>query len=175
MTPANFQAIASLLQKSGTDLESRIAGSSMEPAIPHDARIRIRPQEHQDYREGQVVACVSGNSLFAHRIVYSGRDGRTGEFILTRGDGWVLCDPPTRKSNILGLVTEFCSGGAWSAPLGHVSRSPVRRLTAGASFWLVRLSLAVHHEFARHVAGGCLHVGAFCKTLALATSRSLTR
>ena len=159
-----FRAIAMLLRKSGTHFESRIHGTSMEPSIPDGARIRIGPPASGKYEPGQVVACVIGESLFAHRIVHCGCD-RTGAFILTQGDGWLLCDPPTRNHRILGAVAEYSQGDAWVAPAWPLRRNSGRRIAARASFWIVRLSLAIHYEFARCVAGTFLVLGALCKRL----------
>lgn len=135
----------------------------MEPAIPHNARIRIRTRESVDYREGEIVACVVGDSLFAHRIVYCGQGSRTRGFVVTQGDGWMLCDPPTHKERILGIVAEFCDRDRWTAPPPPADRGWVRGIIRKASLWLVRLSLAVHYEVARRVAGFFLTVGALCK------------
>ncbi len=162
-----FQAIASLLRKSRTAFESSISGISMEPTIPHGARIRIRPAEDDNYQVGQIVACVIGDSLFAHRIVYCGHAGRGGSVVLTQGDGWILCDPPTRKSLILGVVVQFFDGDAWRAPAGRIGRGSWEEGVAGASYWLVRFSLLIHREFARRVAGTCLTLGSIFKRLRL--------
>ena len=165
-----FQALASLLRKSA-GFESTIVGISMEPTIPNGANIRIRPLITSEYKEGQVVACVVGNSLFAHRIVYCGQGARSAAYILTQGDGWVLCDPPTPKNNILGMITEYSDGVIWRTPATGRLRTPWKNMVSIASFWLIRLSLAIHYEFARRVAGLCLRIGAACKGVSMVISK----
>jgi hypothetical protein len=154
-----FHAIARLLQRTGQGFESSIRGTSMEPTIPDGARIRIRPGRHE---RGEVVACIVGEELFAHRVVHRGCDQR-GVFVLTRGDGWILCDPPIRAERILGAVTEYWDGNGWRAPAHPEPLKSWKRAISLASFWVVRASVVVHHEFARRIAGCMLTLGALCK------------
>ena len=168
LAPGEFQTITALIRKSGGGFESTISGTSMQPTIPDGARIRISPPESGEYQVGQIVACVLGDSLFAHRIVYCGRSGRSGAYVLTQGDGWALCDPPTRKTAILGIVTEISKGGDWRTPTGGAARGSWMQAVATASFWLNRLSLLLHPEFSRRVAGTCLFAGSVCRRLGVA-------
>jgi hypothetical protein len=167
LSAEQFPVIAGLLRRSPAGLESSIHGTSMEPAIPDGSRIRIRPGSCEP---GQVAACILGERLFAHRIVHRGRD-RQGAFVLTRGDGWLLCDPPTREERILGVVSEYWDGRAWQAPGAPVPLRSWRRAVSLASFGLVRASLVIHHECARRVAGSLLALGALCKRLRRADGR----
>lgn len=172
LTHDEFVGLASMLRKSTTGFESTIAGTSMEPAIPHAARIKIHPQQEDEYREGQIVACATGNSMFAHRIVYCGRSVRTRAFVVTKGDGWVLCDSPTRRSAIMGEVTAYYWDGVWQTPASGVSATPWNRALGCASLWLIRSALVVHLEFARRVAGTCLVLGGLCKRMAMPWSKA---
>jgi len=151
MLPVEFQAIASLLSRSRREIESTIDGVSMEPTIPHGARIKVCPPAPSGYHVGQIVVCVIQNTLYAHRIVYCGSTGRVEPFVLTQGDGWVLCDPPVRKSAILGVVKEFFIEGTWQVAAEQASRPPWRRAMATTHAALIRSCLTVHHEFARRV------------------------
>lgn len=145
-----FQAIASVLRKAGRIVESTINGTSMAPTIPHGARIRICPRHPAQLRVGQIGVCVGAHQLIAHRIVYCG-GGRSDAFVLTQGDGWLLCDPPTRKDAILGVVDEFSIDGVWKAPAQHASRSSWQQALAAGHLWLIEACLAIHHGLARYV------------------------
>lgn len=155
-----------LLRLSGGAYEATIHGTSMEPTLLHGARIRIRPLPPQDYREGQVVACALGDELFAHRIVHCAERA-----VLTRGDNRVLCDPPTDKAHVIGVVLEHWEEGQWM-PLAAGPSSRLPRLTS-ANERLVRACLGTHLDFSRRVAGTVLHLGRFYR-MALAALRSLT-
>jgi hypothetical protein len=159
-----LEAVAALLRRSGTRFESTVCGVSMAPAIPDGARIRIGPPRGGTFAPGQVVACVSGSTFFAHRVVYAGRD-RRGALVITRGDGWMLCDPPTPHERILGEVSEWWDGGAWQAPGPAAPLRSWRRALATSSYWSVRLSLPIHREFARRMAGTWLGFGALFKSI----------
>jgi hypothetical protein len=101
-------ALGVLLGRSGRIMESEISGTSMGSTLPAGCRIRIHPLSHEEYRAGQVVAFVSGNSIFAHRIIFCSRQGA-----LTRGDNRSWCDVPVPSRAILGVITESLLDGEW--------------------------------------------------------------
>lgn len=101
-------AFGVLLGRSAKIIESEIAGTSMGSTLPPGSRIRIRPLSFPEYRSGQVVAFISGDRIFAHRIIFRGREGA-----LTRGDNHSWCDLPVPSSAILGEVTEYLLDGEW--------------------------------------------------------------
>jgi len=172
LTADEFQGLASMLRKAETVFESTIAGSSMEPAIPDGAKIRIQPRATHDYRVGNIVACATGNALFAHRIVYCGKSPRTRAYVITKGDGWVLCDSPTPRIAILGEVMAYCQDGVWLQPDKHAAAVAANRVIGAASLWLIRSALFIHLEFARRVAGICLLSGGLCKRWAARWSKA---
>src|SRR5260370_1181305 len=92
-------AFGALLGRSGKIIESEISGSSMGSTLPAGRRIRIRPLLPDEYRPGQVVAFVSGNTILAHRIIFRSRQGA-----LTRGDNRSLCDFPVPGPSLLNEV-----------------------------------------------------------------------
>ena len=155
-----------LLRQSGGVYEATLHGWSMEPTLRHGTRIRIRPLAPHEYREGQIVACTLGDELFAHRVVHCAHHA-----LLTRGDNRVLCDPPTPRADVIGVVVEQWADDAWIPPGGA---PPPRwpRLTS-ANDRLVWACLGAHLEFSRRVAGTVLHVGRFYR-MAGAALRSLT-
>jgi hypothetical protein len=120
-------ALGALLGRTGKIIESEISGTSMGSTLPAGCRIRIRPLSLEQYRAGQVVAFVSGNAIFAHRIIFYNRQGA-----LTRGDNRSWCDLPVQSRAILGLVTECLRDGKWCPVDDSVASSrdmPTRRRT----------------------------------------------
>lgn len=131
-------AFGALLERSGKIIESQIRGTSMGSALPAGRRIRIRPIPADEYCVGHVVAFVSGNTLFAHRIVFCGRQG-----ILTRGDASQLCDLPVPFAAVLGLVDECSLNGEWR-PLPDQSQFEYeRRATSSAAEMLLGVCMRI--------------------------------
>jgi hypothetical protein len=137
----------------------------MEPAIPDGARVRIRPVPADDYRAGHVVACVTSGELFAHRIVFCGMRGRSRGLVITLGDNLLLCDPPTRKSDILGLVSEYLAGGIWRPPGPPEPRGRLRAAVMYGHRALLRICLSIHYEFGRRIGGITLLAAVFLKRI----------
>ncbi len=156
LAPEEFQAVAALLGRAGSRFESKVSGSSMAPTIPDESRIRIGPPPSGEYREGDIVACVVGDSLCTHRIVFRDPASRT---VLTRGDGWILCDPPTPAERIVGAVCEYQRDGEWRPPGLAPELNGWKAAVASVSYWLVRCSLPVHPEVSRRVSGTMLGIG----------------
>jgi hypothetical protein len=151
-----------LMRASGSVFESTLHGVSMEPTIPDGARIQISPKPAGGFAVGQVAACVlKDEALFAHRIVHRGAGG----VVLTRGDHRVLCDPPTREDQILGVVTALWQEGAWRAPGTEPDRGAAIRSVSAAHRLLLRMCLPLHFELARRVAGTTLIAGSLFKRM----------
>jgi len=131
----------------------------MEPAIPHGAQIKVRATDADNCRVGQVVACICGDSLVAHRLVYCGRSGRTRAYILTQGDGRLVCDRPIRKSAILGVVTAFCANGTWQIPAGCASRPSWQQALATIHMQTIKICLTINYAFASRVSALTLMFG----------------
>jgi hypothetical protein len=108
-------ALAALLGRSGRIIESEISGTSMGSTLPAGRRIRIGPLRREEYRPGHVVAFVSGDAIFAHRIISCSDQG-----VLTRGDNRSWCDLPLPWCAILGIVTESQVDGVWRPLVNHV-------------------------------------------------------
>lgn len=131
-------AFGALLARSGKIIESEISGTSMGNTLPASCRIRIRPLSFKECRAGQVIAFVSGNAIFAHRMIFCGRQGA-----LTRGDNHSLCDLPVPSRAILGVVAECLLDGEWRPPYDGVafdSERPKRRRTVD---FLLRLCMQI--------------------------------
>jgi hypothetical protein len=139
-------ALALLLGRSGRIIESEISGTSMGSTLPAGCRIRICPLRREDYQPGQVVAFVSGDALFAHRIVSCCDQGA-----LTRGDNRSWCDLPLPWRAILGLVTESQVDGVWRPLADYVPlkrEGQGRRRTVEA---LLRACLQIDIRLARFI------------------------
>jgi hypothetical protein len=145
--PQQLRARIDLLRRSGREIESVIDGASMEPAILSGARIRIEPRTALP-SVGTTVAIVTPGGLVAHRLAARGSMPWNRRFVLTQGDGLVLCDPPVPIELILGPVTARHQDEEWRAV---PPRSPLARaVTWRSSLWrtVVRLALALHPRLA---------------------------
>lgn len=159
-------ALLAAMRRPGASFESTIAGASMAPTIPDRARIRITTTS-DGIGVGDTLACLSRTgTLFAHRAVHRLRR-RGVDWVLTVGDGWILCDSPTPASRIVGVVREFDAGQGWTPTAGPARRGWLAGCVSRASVLFVASMLRVHPLLAQHLAGGCLHVGARLKTLRL--------
>jgi hypothetical protein len=127
-------------------VESDIQGSSMGATIPDGSRIRIRARGEESFRPGQIVACLENGFLFAHRVVHVRKDA-----IITQGDGWILCDPPLRTSQVVGEVISRRVGDAWVAPAAEAGRPAAAERAARRQVRLIALCLRIDLAFARFV------------------------
>ena len=147
ISPEDVTALAALLKRSGTDLESQIRGPSMVPTLPHGTRIRIQCETGRGIRPGQVVAFLAEPGLVAHRMV-----ARQGHHILTRGDASAACDPPTQVDRVLGVVDAWFDGTDWRPVAGPPSTSLAGRFGSAFSRAAIRVALAADPRLARRVA-----------------------
>ena len=107
-TTAQLVAVADLLGRAGREIESTVRGDSMGRTLPAGSRIRISRGTPDDVALGSVVAVAAGDMIFAHRVV-----GRRGTWLLTRGDGVLLCDEPVALDRVVGVVTHCNDGSGW--------------------------------------------------------------
>ena len=147
MDTPHLRGYAGLLKQAGRTLESTIHGSSMGGTLPDGATIRIVPSRPEQYRAGQIVACVEHGLLFAHRIVDVHRDR-----LITQGDGWVLCDPPIQLSQVIGEVVAYRVGNEWRDPAEMAGRSGLRAWIARGHCWLIAACLRLNPALARMAA-----------------------
>lgn len=131
-----------LLSRVGRSLESSVQGNSMGLTIPDGSRIRIRWTDN--YRPGQIVACLQQGFLFAHRVVYT-----HGDAIITQGDGWILCDPPLRVSEVIGEVVACRMGGKWHSPAAEPGRPYSDARAARRQVRIIATCLRMDPAFAR--------------------------
>lgn len=145
--PASLRARVDLLRRSGREIESRVSGLSMEPAIPSGAQIRIAPAAALP-SVGTAVAIVTPGGLVAHRVVGRGRLPWNRRFVLTQGDGSRLCDPPIPAELILGTVTAWRQTDSWQRVPPPATTARAAGVRAMLWRWLVRASLVMHPRLA---------------------------
>ena len=142
--PLDVATLTPLIRQNGFVFESRIAGNSMIPTLPPGTKIRIDGGS-QAPEIGQVVAFRWGAGLTAHRVVV-----RNKGFIVTRGDGQKLCDPPVPLGDIVGVVNAWWNDNRWC----DLPARPAPAAGDRAGLVLARALLAIHPAAARYVAAG---------------------
>lgn len=145
-------ALAPLLKRAGSVIESEIRGRSMAGTLVPGTRIRIRCGSGTDYPDGTVIAFIGGRGLVGHRVVSRGRSRQGQTFLLTRGDGSLVCDPPVEQERVLGEIIEWQDGDTWRAVASSLRGSFADRGGAAATLMLVRLLLAVDAGLAARAA-----------------------
>lgn len=108
--------------------ESAIRGSSMSPAIPGGAKLRVQLRSGHTYQRGDIVYYLSNNGYVVHRIIHVLRRGPAAGHMLTLGDNRLIPDPPIGKDQILGSVIAVQTTGAWHPPGPQTNRSIYHRL-----------------------------------------------
>ena len=152
----DLPALMALLQRGQVEIESGIRGESMAPTLKTGDRIRITCGDVSGCSEGDVLAFVYQGGLVAHRMVARGQRGPARQYVVTRGDGMHLCDPPVPLASVLGRVTSWSPSDtdSWrdlpSAPTPGIGRRAGERLVATL--------LELHPGFARASTGRLLWV-----------------
>jgi catechol 2,3-dioxygenase-like lactoylglutathione lyase family enzyme len=144
-----WQAVTSLLSKTGRDVVTTIRGRSMGAALASGSLVRIQPRSGEECAVGDVAVFVINGTLIAHRVVYRGKGPRLGRFVLTQGDGRVQCDPPIETESVLGVVTEYCDKGEWRPLALRPSRSAAGRFRAALHVAFIRACMLVNVPMAK--------------------------
>lgn len=141
-------ALRFVLAHRGRELECRVTGGSMLPAMPDGSRVRLALGTPDALAAGEVVGVLlGGDMLTVHRLVHVGRSDRARGWALTSGDGNLICDVPVPWSRIAGRVVAWSPPGdaGWSKRCPVVDASAVsRRATARLLTALFRWSLEIH-------------------------------
>jgi hypothetical protein len=141
-------AVASLLGRDGRTIDSTIVGQSMGRTLAAGSRVRIRCADEPAPAGAVVVVAVEG-ALFAHRMVGRGRGRRARGYVVTRGDGTVLCDAPVEVDRVIGIVAEYHDGEGWRPVSGPAPRPPLRGWLAALHRAAMLWALEVHVGLAR--------------------------
>jgi hypothetical protein len=144
--------LASELGDSQPVLESAIRGSSMSPAIPAGACLRVRPIGQRPCQVGDVVFYLADGGYTVHRVVYRARRASGLGYLLTAGDARFAPDPPVPSSRVLGTVVAVQSGSQWrpTSPLtpGPWYQRVVRAITLAVMIAALWLSATAAHWLA---------------------------
>ena len=141
--PQAVRAVAEALSRSGVEIESELKGPSMGQSIPSGARIRIAFGTPDLDRMGPIVVFSTGEMLVAHRVVRIGH-GLGSAYVLTRGDGKILCDVPVHRDQVLGYVSSWNAGAGWQHVPARVSQGRFRETVAQVGEVAVWLTLTLH-------------------------------
>jgi hypothetical protein len=153
LPPDRGLALAPILRRAGSVIESEIRGPSMGATLPNGTRIRISCRTEDSYQPGTVIAFVIPAGLVGHRVVALAR-GRSGrDLFFTRGDGAVVCDGPIEAGRVLGEVTEWFDGQSWHPVPAAPVMSAGRRVVAGLVLLVIRLSARVNIGAAARISG----------------------
>src|SRR5262249_18169693 len=121
------------------ELRLRVLGAGMLPAIWPGDILSIQPCGVAEADLGDIVLFTRHGRLFAHRVV-----SRSGEFIVTKGDGVSNPDPPVKPGELVGRVFEIVRRGKRLRPktklsLGGRIAAALASRSAGAGRILARL------------------------------------
>jgi len=128
--------------RAGYDVQVRVAGSSMVPALwPGDALI-VRAVGPADLSRGDLLLFARDGKLCTHRLIGE-LDDSGARRLVTRGDTALKCDPPMSSDQILGSVVSVSRGGR---EVGVVASRRAKMLSFGIrhSGFLRRVALKVH-------------------------------
>lgn len=153
-SPEEVAGFARLLNRGGRVVEIRSRGTSMGSTLPDGTLLRFRSGS-RDVTRGDVVVVLAGPAdLIVHRVVARGWGPRARDYIVTRGDDFVLCDQPIRGEAVLGVVEEQCREGQW-CPVGPpASRGLPLTAAAGVLRVVMVGALAISPRLAVRVAAG---------------------
>jgi hypothetical protein len=150
--PDEPAGLAGVFRQCDRVLECTTAGTSMGATLPPGSRIRFRCGPNEP-RLGDVVVLVFGQAdLLAHRVVGAGRGPRAREYLLTRGDGSVLCDQPIQRAAVLGIVLDTATDAGWRSLAPPRSSGFGRRLTATLHRWAMLAALELDVRIAVQLA-----------------------
>jgi len=95
---ADFERAARELLQAWPNVQWRVAGSCMEPAIPEGACVRLASAARVPPRVGDVVLARFADGLRLHRLVWAGRAWRT------QSDRSPSVDARLRREDVLATV-----------------------------------------------------------------------
>lgn len=138
-TEVTKNELAAEVLQSYRELRLRVIGSSMLPAIWPGDILSIHPCGSAEAGLGDIVLFTRHGRMFAHRVV-----SRSGECLVTQGDGVPEPDPPVKPGELVGRVFEIIRRGKTLRPkprlsLGGRLTAALARRSASAGRLLTRL------------------------------------
>lgn len=148
--PGEVAGLLGLLRRRGAAVECEVRGSSMEPAVPDGATVRIRLDGAAAAPVGAVLAILLDGTLSVHRLLARGRGRAARGWAVTHGDANTFCDPPLLAGAVLGVVTavRLPGSGEWRPPQPAPRPPLLRRLAGDAVRWTVCAALEVSPRLA---------------------------
>lgn len=119
----------------------QVHGQSMGEALRDGSDVRIlvaKPPALPGCAEGDVALFWSPEreQLVAHRVVQRGSNFHGEPYVITRGDGCVLCDAPLNLDEVIGTVVQVRKEDSWE-PVPPPARLPLwKRGLAGMGVWV---------------------------------------
>lgn len=147
-SPQEVADLAQLLKRRDGIVECISRGHSMGQTIPDGTPIRFQCGRSAPVI-GDVIVQLSGPSqLLAHRVVGHGKGPHGAAYLITRGDASLICDRPTRRDAVLGIVVERSDGTGWT-PIPAPMRWPwAARAAMGLQRSIMQLALACDFRLA---------------------------
>lgn len=163
--------LASEFGREQPEFESAIRGSSMWPAIPPGARLRVRVSRHSPWDVGDIVLFLADDGYTVHRVVSRARRISGDAYLLTEGDRRFAPDPPVSCGKILGTVVAVEVGGQWKPPGPASAHRWHKRVARALTRTVMVAALSFNVEAARHLAACLLALESAARALVLATKR----
>jgi signal peptidase I len=108
---ADYLALLEEIATEGTAVTMRVRGSSMLPAIPNGAVVRLEPLADGTLGVGQVVALRDAGRMLCHRVVRVYRVGDQ-KWVQTWGDMCPQPDVAVPVSSVIGLIVAIVEDGS---------------------------------------------------------------
>jgi hypothetical protein len=124
--------IAQIWKRQGRTLTARFGGSSMRPTIAPGAELTFRCGDTVDV--GDVAVVVHRGHILVHRVVARSAGG----WLLTRGDGTWVPDPPIAHDDVVGRVTLLGAEDV-GVPLAAAPSGPWRAFVLAVSVAMLRV------------------------------------
>jgi hypothetical protein len=103
--------VAQIWKKQGRTLTAQFGGTSMLPTLPAGAELTFLCGEA--VAVGDIAVLVHRDRILVHRVVAR---SDTERWVLTRGDGTWVPDPPTALDQVVGRVVAVRRGPEWVDP-----------------------------------------------------------
>lgn len=138
VSPAELVGVVQTTTSAGDSLWIRARGTSMEPAIPSGALVRVAPLPPGCVVPGDVVFALLGSEdPVLHRVV-SIENGA----VLLKGDNVAMPDRPVEIASLIGVVDAVNTGRRQES----IAARPRRSLRAIVSRWRKALGQSVGRE-----------------------------